>query len=490
MPEQRACLHIPPTTRDALSTTGYWFAWSLLFILSLTSDSFYIHDSFWLVPIGLWLTAYKISPVSDLEGASGLLATALAMTTLAWVLTESYFHLSNIAGAFSWSDEYRFTRLASIPTRTIFAATLAAILFSTLCVRSLGLGISCVLSGLLLIGSISTLWGMLLSYERWQNHTFANSIALIEATAPPTILFIGCCIANRYHERAAEYIRAQVPVTLRHFWGGESFRWLTTIVYCIAVAIVMRSTVWRINLPNQDLDALSANIGLTVSWGSNLTLLYFASVPAWRRCNSNGPCGRLARLGIVLLSLPFIAQTIFVEGPRIGMYLEPLAQHMIGSSSTIRSTDNPDELRIYGSIYFGFANDLKDALTKHPGVTRLVLSSDGGFVDEGADAADVIQSNALTTVVTDRCSSACSLLFVAGKVRILGSEGQIGFHGSRGPVSSVDDAYYNRAWAKHYVALGIDPEFTKRALNVPPNDMWYPTADELMAAGVITQREE
>lgn len=82
------------------------------------------------------------------------------------------------------------------------------------------------------------------------------------------------------------------------------------------------------------------------------------------------------------------------------------------------------ELSLSGGIWIGSTDALCDALAKHPGVTRLVLSSPGGLVIEGFGLAETVRTSGIdTTVVMMDYSSACSLPFLMSEHRVVGPEG-------------------------------------------------------------------
>jgi hypothetical protein len=45
----------------------------------------------------------------------------------------------------------------------------------------------------------------------------------------------------------------------------------------------------------------------------------------------------------------------------------------------------------------------------------------------------------------------------------------------------------NDEFKAHFVSNGVDRDFIRKALTVPPEQMWFPTTKELLDAHVITQ---
>jgi len=125
---------------------------------------------------------------------------------------------------------------------------------------------------------------------------------------------------------------------------------------------------------------------------------------------------------------------------------------------------------------------LTQSLSKHPAVRRIRLDSGGGLLDEAEDAARLIHTHHLDTIVNANCSSACTVIFVAGIHRQLDANGKLGFHALQ---SAHPDAngYFEQSCA--YAPYGIDQNFVRRVAKVPPNSMWYPTRAELIDAHVV-----
>jgi len=108
-------------------------------------------------------------------------------------------------------------------------------------------------------------------------------------------------------------------------------------------------------------------------------------------------------------------------------------------------------------------------------------------VAEAEKIATLVKARGLDVYVDEICASACTLVFVAGKNRLLSPGGSLGFHGSYFPgMSKQELASANDDLASQYRSAGVDALFIRRALSVPPDEMWFPTANELQMARVVT----
>ncbi len=146
-------------------------------------------------------------------------------------------------------------------------------------------------------------------------------------------------------------------------------------------------------------------------------------------------------------------------------------------------------VQLTGAIHFGVTRDLGVLLEQHPMVRTLDLDSDGGLVSEGRGVARLIARYGLATHVRANCSSACTLAYMSGVQRHLGPRARLGFHSYRldSPYLPIfiDPAEELRKDLVLFRSRGIEPAFLERVFATPHTDMWFPTHDELLSAGVV-----
>ncbi|MCU0731986.1 MAG: hypothetical protein MUE84_10425 [Hyphomonas sp.] len=145
-----------------------------------------------------------------------------------------------------------------------------------------------------------------------------------------------------------------------------------------------------------------------------------------------------------------------------------------GFATFYRIRGDGKALQVLGDIRPGFAERLRDALERNPAVTTVALGSGGGSVREAVLAGQYIRSRGLSTTLWNYCYSACPLVFVGGKDRMIWSPYPgLGFHqiyDKSGAVSLDSPAY--RSIAAYLREMGVDPAFVLRAMWVAsPNDM-------------------
>jgi len=103
-----------------------------------------------------------------------------------------------------------------------------------------------------------------------------------------------------------------------------------------------------------------------------------------------------------------------------------------GNGSFIVSPKVPNTLFYFGNgqgseIVSGDSLDLRKAL-RNEKVNKVVLYSNGGFVNEGLIMAGIIHDKGLTTVIPKGavCLSACAYMLFAGDQRLV--DGELGVH--------------------------------------------------------------
>lgn len=179
----------------------------------------------------------------------------------------------------------------------------------------------------------------------------------------------------------------------------------------------------------------------------------------------------------------------------------------------------PDGRTLYfaGTIANASYDRLKQLLDANPGVRRLDVASSGGLVLSARLMGALVIRRKLAVHVEHSCASACTLILLASSERTMGPSARIGFHQSyelhprkrlRGgqsktskgidaknggdssaeatetPSAAVNmgDTFSRRSLAN----AGVDDAFIERALTTSSEDMWYPDADQLLSAKVVT----
>jgi hypothetical protein len=215
---------------------------------------------------------------------------------------------------------------------------------------------------------------------------------------------------------------------------------------------------------------------LLTGWGA-----YFSLVRA-KRASSVLAANLLvlAQISVLITALPLIFFCSILQIPGVPVVLS----HGF-HGPTWRVTADRRVLIVTGEFTEGIAEAVERSLAANPSVGIVVFESPGGDVEEAMRIGLAIRQKGLETGVATVCASACTYSFVAGRQRILLPGGRLGFHACRKVVWYFDCE--NQKYSSYLIASGIDEAFIRKTFSVEPQDIWYPTPAELLAAHVITK---
>lgn len=180
-----------------------------------------------------------------------------------------------------------------------------------------------------------------------------------------------------------------------------------------------------------------------------------------------------------------LATRLGEDGPSFSQQkeLERQAQYQI-----LRQADG--SLLFQGQIVLGVTKALGRELAQGPALKGITLHSNGGNVFEARGLAKLIISHGLTTRVEEVCSSACTLAFIAGTQRNLGSEARLGFHSyfleDALRLPGFDIEAEQARDREFMLAQGVAADFITRVYETPSSKIWYPEHGLLRRSGVVT----
>lgn len=166
------------------------------------------------------------------------------------------------------------------------------------------------------------------------------------------------------------------------------------------------------------------------------------------------------------------------------------SQLVVGSSDlpplSLRVMNQGTEVELSGGFDFGASVKLAEVLADNPNIKTIHLNSVGGRIIEAKKLALMVKNNNLVTYSKTECLSACPIVFLAGKARLLAEEAKLGFHSaSFGGVSGSDIAELNSELLALYEQAKVPDFFVKKVAKINANDMWKPSTDELIRAGIV-----
>jgi len=132
--------------------------------------------------------------------------------------------------------------------------------------------------------------------------------------------------------------------------------------------------------------------------------------------------------------------------------------------------------------------ELERFLNAMAGVRSVRLNSTGGRILEAQKMSDMIRSRDLATVVAVDCLSACTIVFLGGKERVMLPSARLGFHqpAFRG-MTAADRSAAIATEQLRLQGFGLSRAFAARATSALPSGMWYPDRDELVRERVVTR---
>jgi hypothetical protein len=143
------------------------------------------------------------------------------------------------------------------------------------------------------------------------------------------------------------------------------------------------------------------------------------------------------------------------------------------------------EIEISGVIKHGLSDQFLAALNSAPNVKYVHVNlHKGGLVDEAINVRKIIHERQLSTYVSSECVSACTLVFLGGKQRLIRKYARIGFHAYSFPGVNKQDMDFS-GFKNDLIKLGLKREFVRKIFETHENDMWFPSASELISANVI-----
>lgn len=281
---------------------------------------------------------------------------------------------------------------------------------------------------------------------------------------------------------------------LRHWRGSLSLPksyWLNGV---LAGAVVTFAAPPLINALHEAAGSLRASAILWfVFIAFFLAFWTWTQVGIWRSAgrhpgrggNTGWAIAARVMVGLSVLGLSLQAYNLTLQGIEFGSLA--FGRDPLGDDARIALSRDGRIIEVAGNLTAGTASRLAAVAAEAPNLTTIAFDSPGGRMFEGQQIARLIQDRGLDTLVESHCASACTIALIAGRHRTAGPEAEVGFHQPTFPgLSEADREMMIADMRRLYREGGISGDFLERVLRVPPDDMWYPTHEELVAARVIT----
>lgn len=190
----------------------------------------------------------------------------------------------------------------------------------------------------------------------------------------------------------------------------------------------------------------------------------------------------------ILVSLMMILpkyESLLTDFDRINFVVE--SQSHLTTAAVYLDANDPSVLHIDGDVSEGMLRQISKTI--NVGVKEVHLRSWGGDIFEAFRVYDYLRQRNLSTVVDRSCFSACTIIFMSGRERVIGEHGKLGFHAAKvyTPAGSeILSQRSNRQIVNWFSSIGVNDEFSKKAWSVPHEKIWIPASKTLFNAGVAT----
>ena len=222
-------------------------------------------------------------------------------------------------------------------------------------------------------------------------------------------------------------------------------------------------------------------------------LLVWSYVGTWRSASKYAAekkpfiWSALAKFAIVSGVIQITSAFILQEAP----ILKAFSPYLLGADTkqTIKVDvlDGGHTLKLSGLFGNGSYNVVKKSLDGNPEIKKIYLDSNGGLYKEVSLIAESILSRRIDTYVEDKCLSFCTIVFLSGYNRYSTPAARFGFHAPSIKGASQFDDEFNIDSKKLYSKLRVPQEFINRIYSTPNSDMWYPSYQELIDAGIVNK---
>lgn len=285
-------------------------------------------------------------------------------------------------------------------------------------------------------------------------------------------------------------ISRAIKYVIRH-WRGEldlAQTFHVNFLIPLALFIVIISGFYNISV-FASLRSLAATFVAVV--GLQGVIFIWMLVGTWRSASrevyrrGSGWYASWVRVALSVSVIVFIAFgfTDFLTMAKIAFGNDPFNKYVIERTG-------PDEIMIRGligsSLPGKLAPILEQTVVEQREVRWLRLESQGGRVGAALEVAYLIADLDLNVRVWDECSSACVLAFMGSDLRVLGRNAKIGLHAYSPEVGGFSVRGEMERDRRYMAARGVSEAFLDKAFSTPPDDMWYPSFEELVEAGVVT----
>jgi len=474
--------------------TAAWWSLVAFAALDVAHPIPLLHELWWCVLFVLWTIPWRGPSLNRSKFLSAMWKLS-SLLFFSWSIYRT--QIAVLASIDTWNvfDGIRWWELLSRPLQhTLASIVTAGVLVTPL--QRVTRGDSAFYARLAaaplsLILAVPTVF----SVSRWAAHPTLCAIGLFDAIMPVLILSEAVSLLERRRRGISERSPSPAGVMYLAFMRGRLNAVAALVAFSMLVLLAIASglMLWRLRGDHLH-EAPFLAAGRAMAFPAVGFLAVLGAVASWRSLSRAGGrhavLSNFATAGHILIAITSCVVILFgvLFAPRSANEFSEAIRNVGGSPWSI-SAPSSDTLKFTGELTNGAHDALENALANRANIRRLELDSPGGYVDEGLAVATVVEQHSLSTVVRRRCASACTAIFVVGKERVVESGGQLGFHRTRGTTwdfSPSENRDSDDRIVQQFKKHGLSDSFIRRALAVPSDQLWYPSAEELLAAGVTT----
>jgi hypothetical protein len=283
----------------------------------------------------------------------------------------------------------------------------------------------------------------------------------------------------------------------KHWHGKLSLAvsfWINFVILNFVIRLLWKFCCYNKIIENP---VISARVIVVLGVFAFLIVYPWQIIGLWRSCNNH--IQKSGRYFWVRASQVLVVLGIILTLGNLNSFW-PIYQHCFrigfekdndwGNYTLTLEKDNT-LIHLQGGLGLGISKEVAHLLKKYPEVKGIVLDSYGGRIYEGRMLAKLISAYGLDTYSLKGCYSAATTAFIAGKNRFLGMGANIAFHQYRADSKNIEAFAFvdmEKEQARDLLIFqqqGVQREFIEKLFNTPSDDLYYPTVDELLNAGVI-----
>lgn len=153
-------------------------------------------------------------------------------------------------------------------------------------------------------------------------------------------------------------------------------------------------------------------------------------------------------------------------------------------------SEDGQTVTLLGDINYALNSGLETILKQQPLIKRVELHSEGGMIYAARVLARLIERYQLNTHVSAECNSACTIVFMGGVERTLGSGAKLGFHQYKfkknHPLQAEKAVTEQEKDRQYFARRGVGTVFLEQVYQSSHESIWWPDRQTLISAGVIT----